>query len=158
GPSGSRGPDRSSNRGSAADRRGVDESGDRRRTWSLGENREGSRHRDLQGDECGQSHPGCDARQRDGSYFATERPASTERLFAVAVRLTIAALSLPLDTGLCMSKRPLALASARRSGAVSPVIRIAGLVSLYSARIRSMTTSPLSPSRRGMAPRMTAGF
>ena len=66
--------------------------------------------------------------QRDRSYSTAERPASTERLgFALKIKFPIAARNLPLDTGLCMSKRPLALASVRRSGAVSPVIRIAGI-------------------------------
>ena len=67
---------------------------------------------------------------------------------AVAIRLAIAARSLPLDTGLCKSRRPVCWASAKRPGAVSPVISIAGMLALYSERSRSMTPMPFSSPRR----------
>ena len=63
-------------------------------------------------------------------------------------RLTIAALSLLLETGLWRSKRPLACASAKRSGAVSPVISMAGMDWLNSERSRSIAPRPFSSPRR----------
>jgi two-component system nitrate/nitrite response regulator NarL len=75
-------------------------------------------------------------------------PPSAARLSADFVRLAMAARSLPLGTGLWSSRRPLALASASRPGAVSPVMSTAGIASLYPDRSRSITATPVSSPRR----------
>ena len=52
------------------------------------------------------------------------------------------------ETGLCSSGMPLACASRRRSGAVSPVISRAGRVFSSSARTAAMASAPVRCSRR----------
>ena len=52
------------------------------------------------------------------------------------------------DTGLCNSGTPLARASRRRSGAVSPVISSAGRPALNSARSAAMASAPVRCSRK----------
>lgn len=74
-----------------------------------------------------------DAGEGIAGYYFADSVARLRRTWPIAARKRL------LATGLCSRTKPLSCASFSRSGALSPVISMAGISSLYSDWMRWIT-------------------